>query len=195
MNIIKQSNFYLNKTIFGFWLYIMSDCILFASLFATHSVLSLSCIELSLNKNIFNLTLIFTETCCLLLSSLTCSKSTIYATKMNIQAWRKWMIITFLLGLCFINIEIYEFYHLILHQYNPCRNAFFSSFFVLVGTHGIHVIVGLIWIIIMIIHVTIKGLTQISLTRLKCFSLFWHFLDIIWICVFTEVYLIGILCS
>lgn len=193
MNTIKQDNFFKNKTIFGFWLYIMSDCVLFASLFATHAVLSNHCMFLSLNKNIFNLILIFLETCCLLLSSLTCSKSLICATNMNIQTFRKWMIATLLLGLCFINIEIYEFYHLILHNYNPCSNAFFSSFFVLVGTHGIHVITGLIWIIIMIIHVNITGLTDINLTRLKCFSLFWHFLDIIWICVFTEVYLIGVL--
>lgn len=193
MNTIKQNNFFANKTIFGFWLYIMSDCILFASLFATHAVLSNNCMFLSLNKSIFNLFLIFIETCCLLLSSLTCSKSMIHATNMNVQKLRKWMIATLLLGLCFIHIEIYEFYHLILYNYNPCSNAFFSSFFVLVGTHGIHVIIGLIWIIIMITHVNITGLTNINLTRLKCFSLFWHFLDIIWICVFTEVYLIGTL--
>lgn len=193
MNITEKNNFYLNKTIFGFWLYIMSDCILFASLFATHAVLCNHLIHLSLNKNIFNLTLIFSETCCLLFSSFTCSKSMIYANQMNTQKLRKWLIITLLLGLCFINIEIYEFYHLILHQYNPCSHAFFSSFFVLVGTHGIHVIAGLIWIMTMIIHITFKGINQVNLNRLKCFSLFWHFLDIIWVCVFTEVYLIGIL--
>lgn len=194
MHTTKKDNSYINKTIFGFWLYIMSDCILFASLFATHAVLSSNhYIYLSLNKNIFNLTLIFLETCCLLFSSLTYSKSMIYANAMNIQELKKWLIITLLLGVFFINIEIYEFYHLILHHYTPCSNAFFSSFFILVGTHGIHVIAGLIWIIIMIIHISCKGLTKINLNRLKCLSLFWHFLDIIWICVFTEVYLIGIL--
>lgn len=171
----------------------MSDCVLFASLFAMHTVLSNTYLELSSNKNIFNLTLVFIETCCLLLSSFTFSKSMIYITTKNLKKLKKWIFITFILGLCFVGIEIYEFHHLITLQYNPCRNAFFSSFFVLVGTHGIHVIAGLLWIIIMIAQITLHGLTTLNIIRLQCLSLFWHFLDIIWICVFTEVYLIGVL--
>lgn len=189
----EYNNFHENKTVFGFWLYILSDCILFASLFAMHIVLSNNYLPLSENKDIFNLTLVFIETCCLLLSSFTCSKGIIYAKTNNIAKFTTWMIQTLLLGLCFISIEIYEFYHLIELQYNPSRNAFFSSFFVLIGTHGIHVISGLIWIIIMMIHIFLRGFIHINLIRLQCLSLFWHFLDIIWICVFTEVYLIGVL--
>lgn len=193
MHIInKYNNFHETKTIFGFWLYIMSDCVLFASLFAMHIVLSNNMLLFDI-KNIFNLNLVFIETCCLLLSSVTYSNSMIYVKTKNIKKLKIWMIITLLLGLFFISIEIYEFHHLINLQYNPCRNAFFSSFFILVGTHGIHVIVGLIWIIVMIIHLTLQGLNNSNLIRLQCLSLFWHFLDIIWICVFTEVYLIGVL--
>lgn len=186
-------NLYEKKTIFGFWLYIMSDCVLFASLFAMHMVLSNNCMYIFSNKCIFDLFLIFTETCCLLLSSFSCSKSIIYAKLMQVKKFQIWLIITLLFGLCFIMMEIYEFHHLISLNYNPSINAFFSSFFVLVSTHGIHVIAGIIWIIIMLIQVTLNGLTNVNLTRLQCFSLFWHFLDIIWICVFTEVYLIGTL--
>lgn len=191
--INKYNKIHESKTVFGFWLYIMSDCVLFASLFAMHIVLSSNYIDSFLKKNIFNLILVLIETCCLLLSSFTCGKSMIYIKLKNIKKFTQWIILTFLLGLCFISIEIYEFHHLIKLRYNPCYNAFFSSFFVLVGTHGIHVITGLIWIIIMLIHVQLYGLTYINSTRLQCFSLFWHFLDIIWICVFTEVYLIGVL--
>ncbi|CAD83314.1 cytochrome o ubiquinol oxidase subunit III [Candidatus Blochmanniella floridana] len=183
-----------NTTIFGFWLYIMSDCILFASLFAMHAVLSTNFQkDLLISNNIFKLTFVFTETILLLLSSITCSTSMIYANITNPKKTLQWMILTLLLGLGFISMEIYEFHHLIANKYNPSRNAFFSSFFVLIGTHGIHVITGLIWIIIMTIHLIMTGLTQQNLIRLHCFSLFWHFLDIIWICVFTEVYLIGVL--
>lgn len=197
MHIINEyKNFQENKTIFGFWLYIMSDCVLFASLFAMYMVLSNNSIYIPTTiRDIFNLTLVFVETSCLLLSSFTCGKSMIYTKIKDIKKIKQWMIVTLFLGLCFILIEIYEFHHLIKLQYTPSRNAFFSSFFVLVGTHGIHVIAGLIWIILMIVHLTLSGLTQVNLIRLQCFSLFWHFLDIIWICVFTEVYLIGVLSS
>lgn len=194
MHILNEHNtFYENKTIFGFWLYLMSDCIVFASLFAMHMVLSNNHLYSSIGKNVFNLTLVLIETCCLLLSSFTCSKSMIYAKHINTKKFQTWIIITLLLGLCFIIIEIYEFHHLITLQINPQLNAYFSSFFILVGTHGIHVIIGIIWIIIMITHVILKGLTHINITRLQCLSLFWHFLDIIWICVFTEIYLIGVI--
>nr|WP_236608356.1 cytochrome c oxidase subunit 3 [Candidatus Blochmannia vafer] len=174
----------------------MSDCILFASLFAMHIVLSKH-LNITVfddhNNSIFNLNFIFSETVLLLLSSLACCKSMFYINKTWAQKFMQWICITELLGLCFIILEIYEFFHLIHHGYTPCYNAFFSSFFILIGTHGIHVIVGLIWIIIMIIQLTLNGLTQTNLIRLQCLSLFWHFLDIVWICVFTIVYLIGIL--
>lgn len=180
------------KTIFGFWLYIMSDCILFASLFAMYAVLYNS-VESFYSGKVFKLPLIFVETCCLLLSSFTYGKVMIYAEKLYVKQVNIWMGMTFLLGLFFIGIEAYEFFHLIKSGYNPRQNAFLSSFFTLVGTHGLHVMAGLIWIVVMIVHVTYQGLTKINYTRLQCLSLFWHFLDIVWICVFTEVYLMGML--
>ncbi|WP_284345863.1 cytochrome o ubiquinol oxidase subunit III [Blochmannia endosymbiont of Camponotus sp.] len=179
------------KTIFGFWLYIMSDCVLFASLFAMYSVLCNGIENFSSGKEIFKLPLIFIETCCLLLSSFTYGKVMIYAEKLYVKKVNIWMGMTFLLGLFFIGMETYEFFNLIQSGYNPRQNAFFSSFFTLVGTHGLHVMAGLIWIVVMILHVTYQGLTKINYIRLQCLSLFWHFLDIMWICVFTEVYLIG----
>ncbi|URJ29034.1 cytochrome o ubiquinol oxidase subunit III [Blochmannia endosymbiont of Camponotus sp. C-046] len=181
------------KTIFGFWLYIMSDCILFASLFAIYLVLHNSTVNFSSSKDIFSLPFVFIETCCLLLSSLTYGKVMMYAEKSYMKQINIWMGITFLLGLCFISMEIYEFHHLIKLGNNPCRSAFLSSFFTLVGTHGLHVIGGLIWIVVMIIHIIYEGLTYTNYIRMQCLGLFWHFLDIIWICVFTEVYLIGVL--
>ncbi|WHL24870.1 MAG: cytochrome o ubiquinol oxidase subunit III [Candidatus Blochmannia vicinus] len=181
------------KTIFGFWLYIMSDCILFASLFAIYSVLCNGIENFSLAKEMFKLPLIFSETCCLLLSSFTYGKVMICAEKSCVKQVNIWMGMTFFLGLFFIGMEIYEFFHLIKSGYSPRQNAFLSSFFTLVGTHGLHVMAGLIWIIVMIVHIAFQGLTKINYIRLQCLSLFWHFLDIIWICVFTEVYLMGVL--
>lgn len=182
-----------NKTIFGFWLYIMSDCILFASLFATYAVLCHNTADAAAGRDIFILSFVFIETCFLLLSSLTYGICIIYAKKLHLTQTILWMSITFLLGLLFINIEYYEFYHLIKNGNGPNISAFLSSFFVLVGTHGLHVVAGLIWIVVMIMHIFSRGLTHINQIRLECLGLFWHFLDIIWICVFTEVYLIGMI--
>lgn len=179
------------KTILGFWLYIMSDCILFASLFATYAVLCKNTAYSSGSKDIFVLSFVFIETCLLLLSSLTYGIAMTYIQKLHIKQTLLWMSMTFLLGLLFINMEIYEFYHLIKSGNNPCKSAFLSSFFILVGTHGLHIIAGLIWIIVMFIHILHQGLTYTNQIRLECLSLFWHFLDIIWICLFTTVYLIG----
>lgn len=181
------------KTIFGFWLYIMSDCILFASIFSVYAVLCDNTANSATGKDIFTLPFVFIETCCLLLSSLTYGIATIYVKTLNTKQTILWISITFILGALFINMEIYEFYHLIQTGYGPHNSAFLSSFFVLVGTHGVHVVIGLIWILVMLIHILLQGMTSINQVRLKCLSIFWHFLDIIWICVFTEVYLMGMI--
>lgn len=181
------------KKIFGFWLYIMSDCILFASLFAVYAVLYNNTANAATGKDIFILPFVFTETVCLLLSSLTYGIGMIYAKKLYINKTTLWISITFLLGLLFISMEAYEFYHLIKLGNSPSASAFLSAFFILVGTHGLHVIIGLIWILTMLIHIVYQGLTHTNQIRLECLSLFWHFLDIIWICVFTEVYLVGVM--
>ncbi|WP_367680642.1 cytochrome o ubiquinol oxidase subunit III [Candidatus Fukatsuia anoeciicola] len=201
-----QSNFDYNIThtehshhnngaikIFGFWIYLMSDCILFATLFATYAVLVNNTAGGPSGKDIFNLSFVLIETFLLLFSSITYGITMLSMNKGNKDQVNLWLALTFILGLSFITMEFFEFHELITKGYGPNRSAFLSSFFVLVATHGIHVSVGLVWIIIMIIQTIKRGLSTINQTRLICLSLFWHFLDIIWICVFTIVYLLGVI--
>ncbi|UDG81734.1 Cytochrome bo(3) ubiquinol oxidase subunit 3 [Candidatus Profftia lariciata] len=190
-NYIQQEN---NETkIFGFRLYLMSDCILFAGLCATYAVLCNGTANGPSGKDIFELPWVLVETLLLLLSSLTCGFTMLAIKKNNIYSLISWLTFTFLLGISFIIMESYEFFHLFAEGFGPKRSAFLSSFFVLVGTHGLHVVSGLLWILVMILQISIKGLTSSNYTRLICLNLFWHLLDIIWICVFTLVYLIGYL--
>ncbi|ODR85335.1 cytochrome o ubiquinol oxidase subunit III [Shewanella xiamenensis] len=181
------------NTLFGFWLYLMTDCILFASVFATYAVLYMNTDGGVSGKDIFELDFVLIETAALLLSSITYGFALIFAKRHNRLATLTWLAITFALGCVFIGMEVYEFHHLIEHGNGPQRSAFLSSFFTLVGMHGLHVTAGLIWMAIMMIEVAKTGLGNRSITRLSCLSLFWHFLDIVWICVFTVVYLLGAL--
>ncbi|AFP85266.1 cytochrome o ubiquinol oxidase subunit III [secondary endosymbiont of Ctenarytaina eucalypti] len=179
--------------VFGFWIYLMSDCIMFAALFATYAVLHNSVAGGVKGKEIFELSFVLGETFLLLFSSMTYSIAILSMridkkTRCNI-----WLGLTFLLGLSFICMELYEFYNLMRAGHGPDRSAFLSSFFTLVGTHGLHVTAGLIWILIMIHQISRNGLTHPNKIRLQCLSLFWHFLDVVWICVFTVVYLMGAL--
>ncbi|PLR38680.1 cytochrome o ubiquinol oxidase subunit III [Chimaeribacter californicus] len=177
--------------VFGFWIYLMSDCVLFASLFATYAVLVNGTAGGPSGKDIFELPFVLVETFCLLFSSITYGMAMLAMNKGNKSGVNTWLFLTFLFGLGFICMEIYEFHHLITEGFGPGRSAFLSAFFTLVGTHGLHVTTGLIWIITMMIQVKNRGLTSVNKTRLMCLSLFWHFLDVVWICVFTVVYLMG----
>lgn len=177
--------------VFGFWLYIMSDLILFASLFATYVVLADGTAGGPEGKDIFSLKFVLGETFLLLFSSITYGFAMIAMHKGKIGQVNLWLFATFLLGLGFVIMEVYEFHELIAEGFGPDRSGFLSGFFALVATHGLHVTAGLIWIIIMMIQVTRRGLTDVNKTRLNCLSLFWHFLDVVWICVFTVVYLLG----
>jgi len=181
------------NTLFGFWIYLMTDCILFASVFATYAVLYMNTDGGVSGKDIFELDFVLIETAALLVSSITYGMALIFAKRHNKAATLAWLLVTFALGCVFIGMEVYEFHHLIEHGNGPQRSAFLSSFFTLVGMHGLHVTAGLIWMAIMMIEVTKTGLGNRSITRLSCLSLFWHFLDIVWICVFTVVYLLGAL--
>ncbi|MBW5414953.1 cytochrome o ubiquinol oxidase subunit III [Pseudomonas sp. MAG002Y] len=182
-----------SMTVFGFWLYLMTDCILFATIFATYAVLSGSFAGGPTGKEIFELPYVLVETFLLLFSSITYGFAMIAAHKEQKSKVLGWLAITFLFGLGFIVMEINEFHHLIAEGFGPQRSAFLSAFFTLVGTHGLHVTSGLIWMAILMIQVSQKGLTATNQTRLMCLSLFWHFLDIVWICVFTVVYLMGVM--
>ncbi|NIG98447.1 MAG: cytochrome o ubiquinol oxidase subunit III [Serratia symbiotica] len=179
--------------VFGFWIYLMSDCILFACLFATYAVLANGTAGGPAGKDIFELKFVLVETFLLLFSSITYGMAMIAMKKGKVGGVNIWLFLTFLFGLGFVAMEIYEFHHLIVEGFGPDRSAFLSSFFALVATHGLHVSIGLIWITIIMIQVSQRGLTSINKTRLMCLSLFWHFLDVIWICVFTVVYLLGVM--
>jgi len=178
-------------TVFGFWLYLMTDCLLFASFFATYAVLFMNTAGGVSGKDIFELGFVAVETALLLVSSITFGFAMLAAQGQKKALTLTWLLITFCLGAIFIGMEIYEFSHLIEHGNGPQQSAFLTSFFSLVGLHGLHVTAGLIWMTIMMIEVARRGLGKATVTRLSCLSLFWHFLDIIWICVFTVVYLMG----
>ncbi|WP_218355037.1 cytochrome o ubiquinol oxidase subunit III [Alteromonas lipotrueiana] len=178
-------------TIFGFWLYLMTDCLLFASFFATYAVLFMNTAGGVSGKDIFELDFVAVETAALLLSSITFGFAMIAAHAQKQAKTLLWLGVTFAFGAAFIGMEIYEFHHLIVNGNGPGESAFLSAFFALVGLHGLHVTAGLIWMTILIIEILRRGLGNQTVTRLSCLSLFWHFLDIVWICVFTVVYLIG----
>jgi cytochrome o ubiquinol oxidase subunit 3 len=179
-------------TVFGFWIYIMSDCILFASLFATFAVLNRNYAGGPTGKDIFDLSYVLIETFCLLISSVTYGLAMLALNKANRPQVLFWLAVTFLFGLGFIGMEVNEFHHLVAEGHGPDRSAFLSSFFTLVGTHGLHVTCGLIWMAVMMFQIATRGLGTTITRRLMCLSLFWHFLDIVWIGVFTVVYLTGV---
>jgi cytochrome o ubiquinol oxidase subunit III len=177
----------------GFWIYLMSDCLLFAGLFATYSVLHVRTAGGPAPRGLFDLPYVLTETVFLLVSSFTCGLATLSVERRSRGATLGWLAVTFALGLAFLGLEVHEFAHLVADQAGPDRSAFLSSFFTLVATHGLHVTCGLVWMAIMMVLVVKKGFTPAVESRLACLSLFWHFLDIIWVGVFTLVYLLGVL--
>lgn len=175
----------------GFWVYLMSDCLMFAVLFATFGVLGHSYAAGPGPKDLFELDLVAVNTGFLLLSSITFGFA-----MLAMYAGRKtptlvWMGITLLFGLGFLSVELYEFTHLIHEGAGPQRSAFLSSFFALVGTHGLHVFFGSVWLVTMMVQIGQQGLISDNIRRMNCLSLFWHFLDVVWIGVFTFVYLLG----
>ena len=181
------------NTLFGFWIYLMTDCLLFASVFATYAVLFMNTAGGVSGRDIFELDYVAIETAALLFSSITYGFAMIAAHRQNKGGTLAWLLVTFALGAVFIGMEVNEFHHLIMEGNGPSRSAFLSSFFALVGMHGLHVTAGLIWMAVMMLEVIKRGLGPQTITRLSCLSLFWHFLDIVWVCVFTVVYLMGVL--
>lgn len=182
-----------SKTTLGFWMYLMTDCLLFATLFATYAVLRNNTFGGPSSHTLFSLPLVFAETMVLLFSSVTCG----FAILSSLQQSKKWTIIwlgaSFLLGALFVILELKEFIELI-HEGNSWqRSAFLSSFFGLVGTHGLHVSLGLGWAAVLMGQLLWYGIVVDTFRRLILFSLFWHFLDLVWIFIFTFVYLMGVI--
>ncbi|GAB2508891.1 cytochrome o ubiquinol oxidase subunit III [Pseudoxanthomonas sangjuensis] len=182
-----------NGTLLGFWLYLMSDCLIFACLFATYGVLGRSYAGGPTGMELFDLPLVAVNTTALLLSSITYGFAMIAMQSGKKGAVLAWLAVTGLFGATFIGIELYEFAHLIHEGAGPQRSGFLSSFFALVGTHGLHVTFGLVWLVTLMLQVGKLGLTAANQRRLFCLSMFWHFLDVVWIGVFTFVYLMGVL--
>ena len=178
---------------FGFWVYLMTDLVLFAALFVTFAVMSHSYAGGPTGKDLFNLPIVFAETLFLLFSSATCGLAMLAMYNRRRGQVLEALAITFMLGLGFISMELSEFHSMILDGNGPWRSAFLSAFFTLVGTHGTHVAFGLIWMLVMMVQIFTKGLTAPVQSRLLCLSLFWHFLDIAWVGVFTVVYLMGVM--
>jgi len=181
------------STLFGFWLYLMSDCLIFAMLFATFGVLGTSYAAGPGPKDLFDLKLVALNTTMLLLSSITYGFAMLEMMKGKVGSTQMWLAITGLFGAAFLSIELYEFHHMIHEGAGPWRSAFLSSFFTLVGTHGLHVTFGTIWLVTLMVQVAKFGLIEANQRRLMCLSMFWHFLDVVWIGVFTFVYLMGVL--
>ena len=181
------------STMLGFWLYLMSDCLIFAMLFAAYGVYGGSLAGGPGPRELFDLPLVAINTTMLLLSSITYGFAMIATDEKRQSAVLGWLGVTALFGLAFLAIELYEFSHLIHEGAGPQRSAFLSAFFTLVGTHGLHVTFGLIWLAVLVVQVMRRGLIADNVRRLQCLSMFWHFLDVIWIGVFTFVYLLGVL--
>ena len=178
--------------VFGMWVYLMSDLVLFGSLFACYAVLSNAFAGGPTPRELFSLPFVAVETLLLLTSSITYGMAVIAMHKGSKKQVLGWLAVTFGLGASFICMELWEFTHLVNEGAGPSTSAYLSAFFALVGTHGLHVASGLIWMAVIIDQVRRRGLTPTNITRLSCLSLFWHFLDLVWICVFTFVYLIGV---
>lgn len=181
-----------SSTALGFWIYLMSDALIFATLFAVYGVLGTSYAGGPAPRQLFELPLVAINTAMLLLSSITFGMATIEMEAGRVRATQLWLVVTALFGIAFVAIELHEFAGLIAHGATPQRSAFLSAFFTLVGTHGLHVSLGIVWIATMLVQVGRKGLSHENKRRLMCLGMFWHLLDVVWIGVFTFVYLLGV---
>jgi cytochrome o ubiquinol oxidase subunit 3 len=180
-------------TLLGFWLYLMSDCLIFACLFAAYGVLGRSYAGGPTGAEVLELPAVAVNTSLLLLSSITYGFAMLEMQRKRQRGTLIWLAITGLLGAGFIALELREFAHLIALGDGPQRSAFLSSFFTLVGTHGLHVTFGIVWLVTLMVQIHKKGLISDNKRRLMCLSMFWHFLDVVWIGVFSFVYLMGVL--
>lgn len=181
-----------DKSIFGFWIYLMTDLIMFAALFATYTVLHGNTFGGPTSRELFDLPFALIETLILLTSSFTCGLAMLATHRDDRNQVLLWFGVTFLLGIAFLGMEFSEFSRLFADGNSFQKNAFLSSFFTLVGTHGLHITIGLFWMLLLLIQIMRRGLTSSVMRKLTLLSLFWHFLDIVWIFIFTIIYLMGL---
>lgn len=182
-----------SKTMLGFWIYLMTDCMLFASLFATYAVLHGGTYGGVTSKDIFDPSFVLVETLILLTSSFTVGLAVLAARQGAKRQLMAWLLVTFILGAAFLGMELSEFSKLVQEGHSWQASAFLSAFFTLVATHGLHITTGLIWIASMLVFVWRQGLTAHSVRKLTLLGMFWHFLDVVWIFIFTMVYLMGVI--
>jgi cytochrome o ubiquinol oxidase subunit III len=177
---------------YGFWIFLLSDIVMFSALFAAYAVLVRATAGGLTGAELFNQVSAAIETACLLASSYSCGLMSLAVNSRRRDAIYFFAVVTFVLGAAFLSLEVREFANMIARGATPQRSAFLSAFFTLVGCHGLHVTAGLIWLAVMMAQVAIKGIRATVERRLLCFALFWHALDIIWIWLFTVVYLMGV---
>lgn len=180
-----------DRTVFGFWVYLMSDCILFGMLFATYAVLHSNTHGGPSGRELFDMHFVLVETVLLLTSSFTCGVAMLPGSQKNKKKMLGWFALTAILGMSFVCMELIEFTGLVRGGNSWERSGFLTSFFTLVGTHGLHVSIGLLWMIVLMVQVFRQGVTATIFKRLSCLRFFWHFLDVVWIFIFTLVYLMG----
>lgn len=179
--------------LFGFWMYLMSDLLLFAGLFATYAVLRSNTFGGPAGVVLFSLPFVLKETIILLTSSFTDGLAMLAARAGHTKRVLLWIVATMVLGISFVTLEFSEFARLIASGDGPARSGFLSSYFTLVGVHGLHVLVGVLWMVALIISISVRGLTRANMRKLATWSLFWHFLEIIWLFIFAIVYLMGVI--
>ncbi len=187
---VEQREAFSRKSL-GFWIYLMTDCILFACLFVTFIVLRTATAGGPGGAELFDMPFVLVETMLLLTSSFTVGMATLGAVRGFKKQTIFWLIVTFLLGVAFLAMELYEFHHLVAEGHGWQQSAFLSAFFTLVATHGLHILVGLIWMAVVIFRLVQRNFKESDVRRLTLLGLFWHFLDVIWIFIFSIVYLIG----
>jgi len=188
---LKHETEATDRVMFGFWVYLMTDLLMFAILFAVYAVLHGNTVGGPGGDELFSQPQALAETLILLTSSFTCGIGMIAARRGNKNQVLTWFGLTFLLGVAFLSLELQEFAEFIREGHTMSSNAFLSSFFVLVGTHGLHILSGLFWMFITLLYVVVRGLNRHLVRKLALLSLFWHFLDIVWIFIFTIVYLMA----
>ncbi|WP_134687259.1 cytochrome o ubiquinol oxidase subunit III [Brevibacillus migulae] len=179
--------------VLGFWIFVVTDCVLFGTLFATYAVLMHNYAGGPTAKELFELPGIIASTFILLTSSFTSGLAVLAMHKRNVKQMIGWLIVTALLGLAFVVLEVNEFAHLVGEGATISTSAFLSAFYVLVGTHGLHVTLGLFWMVALMIQLKRRGITPVTKRKVTNLSLYWHFLDVVWIFLFTVVYLMGVM--
>ena len=190
---LDEEHHHDDGTLLGFWIFLMSDCLIFAVLFAAYAVLGRNFAGGPTGAGLFDLPMLALNTAALLLSSITFGMAMTASLRNRLAETLAWLAATGILGALFLSLELTEFVHLASRNAGPWRSAFLSSFFTVVATHGLHVAAGVIWLGTLAVHLFRRGFSEINRRRLMCLSLFWHFLDVIWVGVFSFVYLLGVL--